>query len=146
MGLPVAVLAVLSVVAGLIAIPGVTQIPGEYLAPVFEAFGSHSVHVDSFGWPVIVVLALATFGFVVGIKMFGPSGQGRERARVSLGRRLGGPVANAFYLDALYMWGAGSIGQWARTTALRIQSGYVRRYALTFFAGFAAFVFYFLLL
>ncbi len=146
MGFPVAVLAVASTLSGLIAIPGITQVPGTYLAPVFARFGHEAVHVDSFGFPVILVLGMAAIGFIVGLKLFGPSGQGRARAQRSLQRRLGGPVANAFYLDDLYVWGAASIGRWAKVGALRVQSGFVRRYALTFFAGFAAFVFYFLLL
>lgn len=145
MALPVGILAIFSIVSGWIAVPGVSQVPESFLAPVFAAYGGHSVHVGALGWPALATLAVALVGFVIGVKGFGPQGGGRLRARQSAGRPLSGPVISGFYIDALYMWGAGVVGRLAREGALRFQSGYLRRYALTLFAGVAAFVFYFLL-
>lgn len=145
MVVPVGLLALLSIGAGFIAIPGVTQIPTDYLAGVFARYGRETVHVATWGWPVFVTVIVAALGFVAAMRMFGSNGAGRVRARYSLGRPLTGPLVNAFYLDTLYMAAVGHVAQWWQGVSLRLQSGYVRRYALTFFAGFAAFVFYFLM-
>lgn len=169
---PVGILALLSAVAGLIAIPGVTAIPADFLEPAFEAYGHHVPHAG-FGWPVAVVLIVAAFGAFVAVKAFGPEGRGREVAVQSAGSPLRGPIANAFYVDDIYQKGIGGlftgisivvgngidpyvldgvvngIGALAKKGGegiRRLHNGFLRRYTLTVFAGVALFLLYFILI
>jgi len=172
MSVPVAVLALLSVVAGLIGIPGVTAVPEAFLGPVFEAYGHHSPHA-AFGWPVLAVLLVAAVGAGLAVRVYGPAGRGREREVAQAGKPAAGAVANGFYLDALYQQGIGGLvnafaslvgsildpyiidgvvngtGALAKSAGAglrRLHSGYVRRYALTVFFGVAVFMLYFILI
>lgn len=171
MKLPVGVLAVLSAVSGLIAIPGVTAVPANFLEPAFELYGHHVPHAG-FGWPVAVVLAVAAVGAYAAVKAFGPGGAGREQAVATAGLPLRGVVANAFYIDDIYQKGIGGlftgisivvgngvdprvidgivngIGVLVRKVGegmRRLHGGFLRRYTLTVFAGVTLFLIYFIL-
>ncbi len=146
MSMPVAILAVCSVVAGLIAVPGVTSIANDFLGPAFETSGANAAHGEAFGWPVILVLALAVIGIFIATRMFGPEGSGRRTALAQRDRVILGPVHNAFYIDHFYMWIAGRVADLARHGSMALQSGYLRRYSFTIFAGIAAFLFYYILI
>lgn len=169
---PMAILALLSVVSGLIAVPGVTNVPARFLEPAFEAYGHHVPHAG-FGWPVAVVLIVAALGAYRAVQSFGPAGRGREAAVGTAGSPLRGAVANAFYIDDIYQKGIGGlftgisivvgngidpyvidgivngVGALAKKGAAGIRylhNGFMRRYALTVFAGVALFLLYFILI
>lgn len=171
MKVPVGLLAVLSAVSGLIAVPGVTSVPGNFLEPAFELYGHHVPHAG-FGWPVAVVLLVAALGAYAAVKAFGPGGAGRAAAIATAGAPPKGALANALYIDDIYQKGIGGlfvglslavgngldpyvidgvvngigglvkrVGQGVR----QVHGGYLRRYALTVFAGVAIFLIYFIL-
>ena len=146
MNLPVLLLALLSIGAGLIAVPGLSSVPGDFLDPAFEVYEGHAVHAPGFGWPALVALAVSLVGMAIAVKMFGPAGSGRRVAQLQVGRRILGPVHNAFFIDHFYLWLAGRGAHVAGLVAAALQSGYVRRYAFTVFAGFAALLFYYALI
>lgn len=137
MNLPVAVLAVLSVIGGFMVSPG------RFLEPVLTTVGAHEAGGSA--GSIAAVLILSAIGFVVGIALFGPKGAGRRAAFRTGGRPVRGPVSSAFFLDELYLWLVGLVGGGAKRSIQTLQSGYIRRYALTLFAGFAAFLFYYIL-
>ena len=172
MKLPVAVLALLSAVSGLIAIPGVTAVPAHFLEPAFLRYGHHVPHAG-IGWPVAVVLIAAAAGAYLAAKAYGPGGAARQALVATAGTPPRGALANAFYIDDLYQKGVGGlvtgisvvvgrgvdpyvidgavngIAMVAKDIAeglRRLHGGYVRRYALTLFAGVAVFMIYYILI
>ena len=172
MKLPVAILALLSTVSGLIAIPGVTAVPAQFLEPAFLAYGYHVPH-GGIGWPVAVVLAAAAAGALLAVRAFGPRGAGRQEVLATAGSPLRGALANAFYIDDVYQKGIGGlvvgtsyvVGNGLEPYVIdglvngvaggvrriaqglgRLHGGYVRRYTLVLFAGVAVFMIYFLLI
>lgn len=172
MKLPVAFLALLSTVSGLIAIPGVTAVPAHFLEPAFERYGHHVPHAG-IGWPVAVVLIVAAIGAALAVKAFGPHGAGRKAVVATAGAPLRGAVANAFYIDDIYQKGVGGLitgisivvgngldpyvidgvvngiagaAKRVGSSLRQVHAGYVRRYTLTLFAGVAAFMLYYILI
>lgn len=171
MKIPVGILAALAAVSGLIAIPGVTSVPQNFLGPVFQALGHLEPHPD-FGVPVLIVLGVAIVGVVLSIRAYGPQGESRQKTVATAGQPLRGFIANAFYIDDVYQKGIGGLFIGISQLVARgiepyvidgivngigglvlrvggvlraIQSGYVRRYALTLFAGMAIFLIYFIM-
>jgi NADH-quinone oxidoreductase subunit L len=162
---PVAILAVLSVVGGLIALPGwhIT-----FLEHSFE--GLHLEH-EGINWTVAgIATAVAVIGALVSWYLYGPKGVLRVSER-DLNKKAG-PLLRMFYFDDLYEWiviipiqaigqfaseigdakfidgivnGLGSVAAWVGGGLRQLQDGYIRRYALTVFVGVALMLLYFVL-
>jgi NADH-quinone oxidoreductase subunit L len=155
MKLPVFILAVLSVVGGLIALPG-WQL--HFLEPAFEGL---PLHHGGINWTVAgMAIAVGLIGMALSWYLYGPNGV-RRAAELDLTAK-GGVLLNMFYVDDLYdllfiqpVKGlaefvsdvadakvvdgivnglaslAASIGSGLRV----LQSGFIRRYALSVFTG-----------
>lgn len=165
---PVAVLAVLSVAGGWIGIPGVVHLQIDFLAPAFARFGDglhpHAVKL----WPILLAIVVAAAGSYTGIRLFGPGGSRRAEALRLAGRP--GPLAQGLYFDTIYhhlfVLPARALADWvyhvgdagmvdgivgglARLSdrlggwLSAVHTGFVRRYALSLFAGLALTVIYF---
>lgn len=172
MKFPMSILAILAAVSGLIAIPGVTAVPESFLGVAFAQYGHHSPHAG-IGWPVAVVLIVAVIGAYIASKRYATSGIGRQKAVDSLEHPRLDPIRDGFYLDLIYQKGIGGlfvglghivaalfephvidglvngvafIAKRAGAGLAAFQSGFVRRYALVLFAGFALFLVYFILI
>jgi len=170
---PVVLLAVLSAVAGVLWIPGVTAVPEHFLGRVFSQYhtAAHAAAVapeQAKTLTMAVLLVVAALAMILGVRLYGP------------GRQGAGPVlpaaavlANGFYFDDLYRaafvrpWRAlaahvgqvidphvvdGAVNGMARLAGTlaaglgRLHGGYVRRYALALLAGTAVIVLYFVML
>jgi NADH-quinone oxidoreductase subunit L len=163
---PVAILAVLSVVGGWIALIGQ---PAAFLEPVFE--GLHLEHEAFHIDPVVftVVIGLALIGGGISYYLYGPKGVRREAERDLFAKP--GILVNMFYFDALYDWvvvkpilaiadftanigdnaiidgivnGLGKVAASVGSGLRLLQDGYIRRYALTVFTGVALMLLYFI--
>ncbi|MGE5673963.1 MAG: NADH-quinone oxidoreductase subunit L [Mycobacterium leprae] len=162
---PVAILAVLSVVGGWIFFPH-WQV--SFLETSFEG-----LHLEA--EPINLMIAgstvlLAVVGMVLGYVLYGPKGVLRERERDA--SRKGGVLLNMFYIDTIYEYliikpvlaiadffanigdakvidgaidGLGKLAAWIGSGLRALNSGYIRRYALTLFAGVALMLLWFIL-
>lgn len=160
---PVGILALLSVVGGWLGIPGVSDVPGHFIA--VQAAALHGEAATLFGWPLLVILGVAVLGAVTALVRFGPKGSGRRSKQNQV-------VASGFYFDAFYnsvvvrpllslaalvgsyldpmgidgaVNGVGRLVQYASSGVRASQSGYVRRYALSVIVGAVLFAAYYTL-
>ncbi|HMI80533.1 MAG TPA: NADH-quinone oxidoreductase subunit L [Solirubrobacterales bacterium] len=173
MRVAMAVLAFLALVGGLVQVPGVDDVIGKFLEPVFEASALAHIHPsvaeDYIGLGIGGLIALVGIGIAYYLYVAQP-----ERPR-QLERRLR-PLhtlfANKWYfdelIDLLVVRPALAIGRFANRTFERIvvdglvsgtegtvrgaggvvravQNGFVRSYALLLIAGFAGLALYFLI-
>jgi NADH-quinone oxidoreductase subunit L len=170
MTVPVGILAALGMVAGWIAIPGLVHLNYDLLGPYFDRWGAPQVPHDHFAWGLIGAVTLVmALGLLAGWRLYGPNGALREREQDLM--RRPGALARMLYFDDLYdflfvqpalaasRWVAavgetriidGAVNGVAGLTdrfsaALRsIHTGYVRRSALTLFAGLICIVAYYM--
>lgn len=166
MAVPVAILAVLSVVGGYIAFPGVTEVPAHFLSPWFERYpGGLADGAHAGGLSLILAVGAAVLGIMAGLALYRPGGAGRNEPAGGLHGFLG----RGYFLDQLYhacvvlpIWGLGRLcseivepwviqgvgGAIARGVAAAgrslsgVQTGYLRRYSLTLVAGIVVLVAY----
>jgi NADH-quinone oxidoreductase subunit L len=167
------VLAFLALVGGLIQIPGVDDVVGKFLEPVFEASELAHIHPslaqDYVGLGIGGVIALLGIGIAYWLYVAQPQ---RPRALEARLRPLHTLFANKWYfdeaIDFLVVRPALAIGRFANRVFERlvvdglvtgtegtvrgaggvvraVQSGFVRSYALLLIAGFAGLALYFLL-
>jgi NADH-quinone oxidoreductase subunit L len=162
---PVAILAGLSVVAGLLAFVGQ---PLHFLEPVFEGLEMH--HGGPIDYPVAgIATAVALIGGGVSWYLYGPKGVLRQSER-NLNAKPG-PLLRMFYFDDLYEYivivpvkaladfaanigdakiidglinGLGSVAAGVGGMLRGLQDGYIRRYALTVFTGVTLMLLYFI--
>lgn len=167
---PLVVLAVLSLLGGLLGLPFSERwnLIGRFLDPVFARYPqptslvSHAAH--SPGWEeimLLVSLALAGFGLWLAWQMYlvHPERPTQLSARYQSAYQL---LMNKYYVDELYgriivdpilagarwLWArvevlivdgavnwAGAFVRWDSTWMSRVQSGFVRNYALSIFLG-----------
>src|SRR5690606_32331593 len=112
------------------------------------------------------------FGAMAALRRYGPTGAGRQKELQVAAQPAFDPVREGFYLDLLYQKGIGGLvvgigtvvaalfepygidgivngvgvlAQRAGDGIKRLHSGFVRRYALTLFAGLALFMIYYIL-
>jgi NADH-quinone oxidoreductase subunit L len=168
-----ALLAVLALIGGLVQIPGVDDVIGKFLEPVFEA--SHLAHIhpslaqDYIGLGIGGVIALLGIGIAYYLYVVRPE---RPRQLEQRLRPLHTLFVNKWYfdelIDILVVRPALAIGRFANRVFERfvvdglvsgtevtvrgasgvvrtVQSGFVRSYALLLIAGFAGLALYFLL-
>ncbi|HLN62893.1 MAG TPA: NADH-quinone oxidoreductase subunit L [Symbiobacteriaceae bacterium] len=163
---PVAILAVLSVVSGWVALIGW---PAHFLAPVFEGLeeGHAGFHID----PVVfgAVIAMMLIGGGLSWYLYGPNGVRREAERDL--HAPAGPLVSMLYFDAIYDFlivspmkaiadfcanigdakiidgivnGLGTVSVSIGSGLRELNNGYIRRYALTVFTGVALMLAYFI--
>jgi NADH-quinone oxidoreductase subunit L len=168
-----AVLAFLALVGGLIQIPGVDDVVGGFLEPVFET--SHLAHIhpsleqDYVGLGIGSVIALAGIGFAYWLYVVRPETPAAltrrlprlhtflfhkwyfdelidllvVRPALAVGR-FSNRVFERFVVDGL-VTGTGETVRGAGALVRVVQSGFVRSYALLLIAGFAGLALYFLI-
>jgi NADH-quinone oxidoreductase subunit L len=168
-----AVLAFLAIFGGLIQIPGVDDVVGAFLEPVFHGAALAEIHpsvgADWFGLGIGAVISLAGIGIAYWLYVVRPD------VPAALIRRFG--AIHAFLvrkwyfdelIDVLVVRPALAVGRWANRVFERVvvdgvvtgtegtvrgagalvrvvQNGFVRSYALLLIAGFAGLALYFLL-
>ncbi|HEU4598898.1 MAG TPA: NADH-quinone oxidoreductase subunit L, partial [Solirubrobacterales bacterium] len=168
-----AVLAVLALVGGLVQVPGVDDVVGRFLEPVFEGSALAQIHPslgeDYVGLGIGGVIALVGIGIAYGLYVVRPDLPRRLELRL---RPLHTLFADKWYfdelIDALVVRPALAIGGFANRVFERVvvdglvsgtegtvrgasgvvravQSGFVRSYALLLITGFAGLALYFLL-
>ena len=171
---PMAILALLAVVGGLMAVPGLTAEVEHFLEPSFAA-SEHirdkpPVSEQLAGLAIGGVLALLGIGAAYLVYVRRPSLARSARERLSLVHRF---LVNKWYFDELYdrafVRPGRALGRFGRTTVERvlvqgalvggatgvvragtafaraIQTGYLRAYALLLVAGVCALALYFLI-
>ncbi len=167
------VLAVLALVGGLVQIPGVDDVVGKFLEPVFEESPLAHIHPslaqDYIGLGIGGVIALLGIGIAYYLYVAQPQLPRRLEARL---RPLHTLFVNKWYfdelIDFLVVRPALAIGRFANRVFERVvvdglvsgtegtvrgaggvvravQNGFVRSYALLLIAGFAGLALYFLL-
>jgi NADH-quinone oxidoreductase subunit L len=168
-----AVLAVLALVGGLVQIPGVDDVVGKFLEPVFEASPLAHIHPsiaeDYIGLGIGGAIALLGIGIAYLLYVAQPQRPRQLEGRL---RPLHTLFSNKWYfdeaIDLLVVRPALAIGRFANRVFERfvvdglvsgtegtvrsaggvvraVQSGFVRSYALLLLAGFAGLALYFLL-
>lgn len=173
---PVAVLAALSAVGGLMAVPHAWNVPADFMHHYFGEFALAGAagHAEP-GWAILsgligLVLLLAAIGIYTALRLYGPGGTRREAEQKTYGEPAG-VLGKGLYFDELYeaiavqparalaawageyfdarvidgvinglAWLAGRVSDWFTF----LQTGFLRRYALTVFAGLVAVVAYFM--
>lgn len=164
MKLPVAILAVLSVVGGLIALP---HWQGHFLESAFEGLPLESGGIN---WTVAgIAMAMAVAGIGAAWYLYGPNGVKRA-AELNLNAKPG-PLVRMFYFDDIYdaavvqpvkaladfasdvgdaklidgiVNGLGHLAAGIGSGLRVFQNGFIRRYALTLFSGVALMLVYYI--
>jgi len=173
MKVAMAVLAFLALVGGLIQVPGVDDMVGKFLEPVFEASALAHIHPSTGGeWEGLTiggVISLVGIGIAYWLYVARPEMPGLLEERL---RPLHTLFANKWYfdeaIDLLVVRPMLAIGRFANRVFERVvvdgivngtretvggagglvravQSGFVRGYALLLLAGFAGLALYFLI-
>jgi NADH-quinone oxidoreductase subunit L len=172
MGAPMAILAFLSIFAGVLQIPGVTHVIESFLDPTFEASPLNAIDVG--GGIEALALTGGALMSLLGIGLAWHMYLRRPGTTTQLAARFGGLhdfLAHKWYFDELYdrtivrptlafaSWASGSferyvIGSMVAGTALAVragghavrvaQSGLLRYYALLLMSGVTALGLYFL--
>ncbi len=173
MRIAMGVLAVLALVGGLVQIPGVDDVVGKFLEPVWEGSPLAAIHPsleqDYIGLGIGGLIALGGIGIAYFLYVARPEVPGRLEQRL---RPLHTLFANKWYfdeaIDLLVVRPALAIGRFANRVFERVvvdglvsgtegtvrgaggvvravQNGFVRSYALLLIAGFAGLALYFLL-
>lgn len=170
---PVGVLAVLAIVGGWIAIPGLTSVPQDFLASALSRYTEWHAHAMSYGPELIIILGIALAGGALALYQYGPQGAWRRSEVEAADKRPSGLLVTGFYLDAVYQalvvrpvlgiswliahWsepkvvdgfvhGLAGLVQTISATLQRWHGGLVRRYALTLFVGIAGVLTYMLIM
>ncbi len=170
---PVLILTVLSVGAGVLWIPGITAVPEHFLGRVIEQYAGagHAAAMDTGLAKTVTVAALmgvALLAMALAVRLYGPARQGAGPQP-----RWQSVLTNGLYLDDLYRavivrpllasaayvggvidphvvdGAVNGVARLAGTLAVgvrRLQAGYVRRYALILMGGTALIVLYFVML
>ncbi|HLT58448.1 MAG TPA: NADH-quinone oxidoreductase subunit L [Limnochordales bacterium] len=171
---PVLLLTVLSAVAGLLSVPGLTAVPEEFLGRVLGHYGAVPAAAAAVApeqaktLTIAVLLGVAAVAMLLGVRLYGPSRRAAGRPMP-----LEAALAHGFYFDDLYRavfvrplrglaayvgqvidpqvvdGAVNGIARLAGTLAVglrHLHGGYVRRYALALMAGTAVIVLYFVLL
>jgi NADH-quinone oxidoreductase subunit L len=173
MRVAMAILAFGALFAGLIQIPGVDNVVGDFLDPVFEDSPLAAIH-PSTGWSWIglaigAVMSLAGIAVAHYLYVANPEAPGRLQSRLAGLHRF---LYNKWYfdetIDVLVVRPALAVGRFANRTFERlvvdgivsgtaetvrgaggivrvVQSGFLRSYALLLLTGFAGLALYFLL-
>jgi NADH-quinone oxidoreductase subunit L len=166
-------LALLSIVGGYIAVPGLTNVLEKFLEPTFQDTRIHSVPSDSAEWLGLAVggvISIIGIGLAWWVYIREPGTATRVRERYA---RVHAFLVNKWYFDELYeamfvrpvatiggfsrrvietdfvqgtiVGGATGVVRVGSSFARAIQTGYLRAYALLLLLGVAALTLYFLI-
>ena len=166
-------LALLSIVGGYVAVPGLTDVLEKFLEPTFQDTRIHSVPSDSAEWLGLAVggvISIIGIGLAWWVYIREPGTATRVRERYA---RVHAFLVNKWYFDELYdamfvrpvatiggfsrrvietdfvqgtiVGGATGVVRVGSSFARAIQTGYLRAYALLLLLGVAALTLYFLI-
>ncbi len=162
MKIPMAVLAVLSIIGGYVAFPGAKNLIGDWLKPTFDRFTPAAPIEPSTQWAsVVIVIVLVAMGIIAAYRIFyqAQPSAAQVASRAPFFYRL---FLNRWYVDEIYdlaivrpitvvglflnsaverfvingaVDGSGlALSEWSGNLR-RLQSGYVRNYALSILLG-----------
>jgi NADH-quinone oxidoreductase subunit L len=157
-------LAALSIVGGWLSIPGLTDVPGHFITLV--GVSEEASEGSLFGWPLLVILGVAVLGTLIAIMRYGTNAKRSGNPQSVF-------AEEGFHLDAFYnavvvkplhalalaigmcmeprivdgaVNGIGNLVQVTANGVRSLHAGYVRRYALTVFAGATLLIAYYVLI